>query len=172
MRYCMKFGDTNFIGVANAEKYNAFVNEDWELDTLLHHFAKEMQMGNILVFQMTEEGIEHSWNVTVNVGTDEINPKCFRRAIGYLRVTNNQLYLVDYDCLTMAAQFKDEKVPDKNCSNYKIDIENGDYKVEIIQYYNVDQNEYVGTNQTDVLLNFIKISNFRPRDNNVFWCTY
>lgn len=168
----MKFGDTNFIGVANPEKYNGFVDEDWKLDTLTHHFAKEMKKGNILVFQMTEEGIEHSWDVTVNIGTEEINPTCFRREIGYLSVSNNHLYLVDYDCLTMAAQFEDERVPDKNCSNYKIDIPNGNYEVEVIQYYDVDQNKYVGTNQTDLLLNFIQTSNFQPTDTNVFWYTY
>jgi len=172
MEYCMKFGDTNFIGIANTERYNSYVDEDWELDTLLRHFANETNKGNILVFQMTEEGIEHSWDISVKVNSDEINPNCFRRVIGYLRVTNNQLYLVDYDCLTMAAQFKDEKVPDGNCANYKINMENGDYKVEVIQYYNVDEDSRVGANQKDILFNFIKTSNFQSIDNNVFWCTY
>jgi hypothetical protein len=60
MKYCMEFGDTNFIGVVNAEKYKSFVHEDWELKMLLQHFANEMKVGNILVLQMTEEGIEHS----------------------------------------------------------------------------------------------------------------
>lgn len=60
MRFCMKFGDTNFIGVVNAERYKSFVDEDWEFEMLLQHFTNEMKNGNILVFQMTEEGIEHS----------------------------------------------------------------------------------------------------------------
>ncbi|WP_191126256.1 hypothetical protein [Cerasibacillus terrae] len=168
----MKFGDTNFIGVANVEEYRSFVDEDWDLDILLKHFGYETKKGNLLVFQMTEEGIEHSWNINVKIGADENISNCFRRVIGYLKVTNNQLFLVDYDCLTMAAQFKHEKVPDENCSNYKIDIKNGDYKVEVIQYYNVDENEYVGTNQTDISLNFIETSNFQPVENHVFWCTF
>ena len=168
----MNYGDTNFIGIANANTYKSFVNEDWELDQLLKHFGDEMQQGHILVFQMTEEGIEYSWRVDVRVGTEEITHPCFRKAIGYMEVTENKLFLVDYDCLTMAAQFEDNKVPDENCSNYKINMENGLYKVEVIQYYNVDEDEYVGSKETDILLNFIKVSDMEPISEGVFWCTY
>ncbi|MFI8710053.1 hypothetical protein ACIGHG_24095 [Bacillus sp. NPDC077411] len=168
----MGFGDTNFIGLVNAEQYKSFVDEDWELDMLLQHFTDEMKNGNILVFQMTEEGIEHSWDVEVEVGTEEVEQKCFRKAEGYIRVTGNQLYVVDYDCLTMAAQFESNKVPDKNCSNYKINIENGVYKVEVLQFYNVDNDKYVGTNEKDILLNFIKVPAFQQTVNRVFWCSF
>ncbi|WP_338128714.1 hypothetical protein [Aneurinibacillus migulanus] len=168
----MKYGDTNFIGVVNAERYKSFVDGDWELEMLLKHFTNEMKDGNILVFQMTEEGIEHSWNVEVKIGTEVIEQKCFRKAESYIKVTENQLYLVDYDCLTMAVQFESDKVPDKNCSNYKIDIENGVYKVDIFQFYNVDKDEYVGTNEQDILLNFIKVSDFQKTADNVLWCSF
>jgi len=168
----MEFCDTNFIGVVNADKYKSFVEKDWELDVLLQHFGNEMKKGHILVFQMTEEGIEHSWNVSVKIGTKEIDHKCFRKAVGYIKVTKNELYLVDYTCLTMSAQFEDEQLPDKNCSDFKIEIENGVYKVVAIQYYNVDENEYVGTNNVDILLNFVKVSDFQVLDDKVFWCTF
>lgn len=171
MKYCI-FGDTNFIGIVNAEKYQSFVDEDWNLDMLLHHFSNEMKKGHILVYQMTEEGIEHSWNVDVKIGTEEAVHKCFRKAVGYIKVTENKLYMIDYGCLTMAAQFEDEKVPDSNNIEYKIDIENGVYKVEFVQYYNVDKDEYAGTNETDVLLNFIKVEESQPVADAVFWCTY
>jgi hypothetical protein len=172
MKFCMNFGDTNFIGLANAAKYKPFVDEDWELDSLLQHFGDEMKQGHILVFQMTEEGIEYSWRVDVRIGTAEIAHKYFRKAVGYIEVTENQLYLVDYDCLAMAAQFEDEKVPDQNCSNYEIEIENGFYKVEAVQYYNVDKDEYVGANETDILLNLIKVPAGEPVAESVFWRTY
>ncbi|MBC6972213.1 hypothetical protein H9I32_07225 [Bacillus sp. Xin] len=168
----MEFGDTNFIGVVNAEQYKSFVDEDWELEMLLQHFADEMKNGNVLVFQMTEEGIEHSWSVEVKVGEESLKQECFRKAEGYIRVTENQLYLIDYDCLTMAAQFEDEKVPDKNCSKYKIDIENGLYKVEVLQFYNVDNDGYVGRNEKDIQLNFMKASVFQQTVDRVFWCSF
>lgn len=172
MKYCMEFDDTNFIGLVNAKRYKSFVDKDWELNILLKHFANEMKRGHILVFQMTEKGIEHSWEIDIKFGTKEISPKCFRRAVSYIEVTDNQLYLVDYGCLTLAAQFEDEKVPDINCSNYRIEIESGIYKVEFIQYYNVDEDEHIGTNNTDILLNFIKVSNFEPIVERVYWSTY
>lgn len=34
MKFCMEFGDTNFIGLVNAWQYKSFVDEDWELDGL------------------------------------------------------------------------------------------------------------------------------------------
>ncbi|WP_152657774.1 hypothetical protein [Oceanobacillus sp. CFH 90083] len=168
----MNFGDTNFIGVANADTYKSFVDEDWELDNLLQHFGDEMKRGHILVFQMTNEGIEYSSRVDVRVGAEEFVHTCFRKAVGYIEVTESQLYLVDYDCLTMAAQFEDNKVPDQNCSKYKMEIENGFYKVEIVQYYNVDKDEYVGMRETDVLMNFIRASDIETIAESVFWCTY
>ncbi|WP_445661394.1 hypothetical protein [Bacillus sp. FSL K6-3431] len=121
---------------------------------------------------MTEEGIEHSWNVEVKIGTNVTEQKCFRQAEGYIKVTDNQLYIVDYDCLTMAAQFESEKVPDINCSTYKIDIENGIYKVDIIQYYNVNKHEYIGKNDEDILLHFIKASDFQQLVEHVLWCNF
>ncbi len=172
MRYHMGFGDTNFIGVVNADKYTSFVDGDWDLKMLLQHFANEMQRGCILVFQMTEEGIEHSWNVDVEVGVDLTQQTCFRKDVGYIEVTDNQLFLVDYDCLTMGAQFSDEKVPDENCSKYKVNIENGFYKVEVIQFYNVDKDEYIGNSNADIILNFTRVEDFIQKINQVFWCTY
>lgn len=172
MRFYMDAGDTNLIGMDNVEQYKSFVDEDWELDILLKHFNDEMKNGHILVCQMTEEGIEHSWNVEVKIGTNTVEHKCFRRTEGYIKVTDNQLYLVDYDCLTMAAQFESDKVPDKNCSRYKIDIENGIYKVTIVQYYNVDKDEYVGTSDKDMLLHFTKVAEFQQSINHVLWGNY
>lgn len=70
------------------------------------------------------------------------------------------------------SQFLDEKVPDENCSKYKVNIENGFYKVEVIQFYNVDKDEYIGNSDTDILLNFTRVEDFIQKINQVFWCTY
>jgi len=172
MQFSMDFGDTNFIGLVNAEKYKSFVDEDWDLDMLLQHFSNEMKYGNILVFQMTEEGIEHSWRVDTKIGSELIDQNCYRKTEGYIKVTENQLYVVDYDCLTMAAQFESNKVPDDNCSKYKINIESGVYKVDIIQFYNADKDEYVGADKRDVLFNFVKVPYFQRIVDKVLWCTF
>lgn len=173
MNFVMGFGDTNFIGVANPKEYTSFVSKNWDVDDLLFkHIAAEMRNGHILFFQMTKEGIEHSWNVDVLFESDEVETTCFRKALGYIKVTDHELFLVDYDCITMAAQFEKHKVPDKNCSKYKIEIPNGVYKVEMHQYYNVDEDEYTGSDKRDVLLNFSKAEEFSPIADKIFWCTY
>lgn len=46
------------------------------------------------------------------------------------------------------------------------------YKLELIQFYNVDQDEYTGNDQTDLLLNFIKMEHVEETVDEVFWCTY
>ncbi|WP_237087903.1 hypothetical protein [Paenibacillus crassostreae] len=69
---------------------------------------------------MTNKGIEHSWNIDVGIGLEITDENYFRKAEGYISVTTNKLYIVDYDCLTMAAQFEDEEVPDDNCEKNQI----------------------------------------------------
>ena len=172
MKYCMDFGDTNFIGLVNCELYNSFLDEDWEFEQLLDHFVLEMNQNHILVFQMTNKGFEHSWNIEIKFGKQKLVKDYFRKFEGYIKVTNNELYLVDYDCLTMAAQFKDEYIPDKNCSRFKVKLENGTYRVNIYQFYNVDIDEYFGSDDIDILFEFIKGYNYKNQANSVIWQTY
>jgi hypothetical protein len=172
MKFCIEYGDTNFIGLVNPDEYKAFVDEDWELNELLLHFNNEMGNQNILAMQMTNEGIEHSWIVEAKIDENIIAGNYFRKAEGTIRVTTGCLYLVEYTCLTMAAQFQNEVIPDKNCSRYKIDIENGIYKVEVIQYLNVDSDERISSANVELLLNFTKIAVPQIINPEVFWCTY
>ncbi|NOU92127.1 hypothetical protein GC093_02605 [Paenibacillus sp. LMG 31456] len=172
MKFCMKFGDTNFIGLVNASEYKSFVNEDWQLGMLLNHFSDEMRNGNILVFEMTNRGVQHSWNIEIQIGKTDRDNKYFRSADGYIKVTNNKLYIIDYDCLTISAQFEDESVPDKNCSKNEIDLNNGIYKVVFDQFYNADSREFTGKSDIDILITLIEVSNFEVITDRVFWCTY
>lgn len=171
MEFHMKSGDTNFIGIANPNTYRSFVDEDWELEGLLRHFGDEMKDGHLLVCQMTEEGIEHSWKVDVRVDGESPAGPYLRRAEGFLEVTEGSLYLVDYDCLTMAAQFEDEEIPDRNCSQSRIELENGRYRVEIVQFYDVDQDKRIGTEECDLIIHFTPSDSAVPAE-RVFWCTY
>ncbi|MGM1046823.1 MAG: hypothetical protein ACQEXX_11840 [Bacillota bacterium] len=51
-------GDTNFMGIVNADRYTSFVDSDWDLDMLRQHVAEEMKKGNVIVWQLTSEGVE------------------------------------------------------------------------------------------------------------------
>ncbi|WP_127529774.1 hypothetical protein [Paenibacillus kobensis] len=172
MNICLKFGDTSIIGLVNAQEYKSFVNSDWKLNELLNHFSEQMTNGNLLVYQMTNEGIEHSWNILIENGSDITDEEFYRKAEGYIKVTSNRLYIVDYDCLTMSAQFEDSGVPDKNCKKNEIDLSNGTYKVTFYQYYNVDESNYMGRTDMDAKMVFTLVSDFQDNTDQVFWCTY
>ncbi|WP_405131707.1 hypothetical protein MHB43_08270 [Paenibacillus sp. FSL H8-0317] len=172
MGFRMEYGDTNFIALVNADQYKTYVSEDGELDMLLNHFVQEMQIGNILVLQMTNEGVEHSWTTEFTFENNIDVESCYRRAKGYIQVTDNQLYLVDYTCLTMAAQFEDCIVPDDNCARYRIELQNGTYQVEIIQYYNPDIGEYVGIKEAELIMDFKKVTELGKNEDKVIWCSY
>ncbi|GGG88594.1 hypothetical protein [Paenibacillus radicis (ex Gao et al. 2016)] len=172
MKYCLDRGDTNFIALVNADQYESFVDEDWQFDALLQHFSDEMQLGRLLVFQMTEEGIEHSWTIEVRFGASLDGKECFRRVEGYIEVTANTLYIADYDGLTMAAQFRDETIPDASSASRVIELNNGFYQVEVLQFYNADQNEYVGEDQIDMVINLKEVPELGANPDQVIWCSY
>lgn len=172
MKYKMKSGDTTFIGIANADTYMSFVDVDWSLNQLLKHFGEETKNANIMVFQMSVNGIEHSWKVKVTVNQENKVKGSYRKAQGYIRVTNKELYLVDYDCLTMAAQFNHRKVPDQNCSNYRISIQNGIYQVNVYQFYDVDSNSRTGSRLKDMLIEFHEVKDISSSMDTVYWCNF
>lgn len=172
MNIQLSFGDTNFIGLVNTDTYQSFVNEEWEFAELMQHFGQEMATGHILVYQMTDEGNEHSWNIEVASHNDEIVvDDYYRKAEGYIQVTNNVLYIVDYDCLTMSAQFADEPLPDANCEANQILIENGHYQVCLYQFYDADQDRFIGRNDVDITLVLSKVSQIQHQPDRVFWCS-
>lgn len=45
---------------------------------------------------MTEEGIEHSWNVKVKIGKEVAIEQYFRKAVGYIRVTAGDVFWCSY----------------------------------------------------------------------------
>ena len=50
-----------------------------------------------------------------------------------ITVTNGQLFLTNYEDLTMAAQFSDEKIPAKHNAELFIELDNGEYEITVRQ---------------------------------------
>lgn len=84
-------------------------------------------------------------------------------------VDKNELCFVEYTCLVMPAQFEDEKVPDRYCKKFRFNIENGLYKVDIRQYYYIDNHKHYGRNDIDSKFKFIKVLKCKERECKVFW---
>lgn len=146
-------GDTNFICLVNAHKYASFVDEDWDLVTnLIPHVVSEKQKGTILMYQMTQEGIEDDWKISITQSPLTFE-KYIKKSINYISVTDHSLYLIDYTNLTMAAQFDDEKIPDKSCAPFRIELDNGKYTVTAYLFKDVD-NDIVVNEESDLLFVF------------------
>ena len=71
-------------------------------------------------------------------------------------VKSNSLYLINYESLTMAAQFADVKLPGKHMEELLIKVDNGIYDIRIIQFYNFKTGSYVNRDDIDFLIEIQK----------------
>jgi hypothetical protein len=125
--------DSGFMGLVNADRYNSFVSKNWRFDDLRERFIQEMNQSNLLFWSTGQEGL---WNVRITTDKEEYKP--FRAFGGEINVTDEKLFLINYEDLSMAAQFQDEKLPLKHNADLGLRIENGIYNVKINQLFNPD----------------------------------
>ena len=165
-------GDTNFISLVNAQSYESFIDEDWDLiSDLIPHVITQQQKGNILMYQMTGEGIEADWRIAITHDSVTVK-KYLKKTVNYITVTDGSLYLIDYTNLTMAAQFSDEFIPDQDCAQFKIELENGSYAVSSYLFKDVD-NVILIFDDCDMLLVFQPYTDALPYLNQqICWSTF
>ena len=125
--------DSGFMGLVNADKYDSFVNENWEFNDLKERFIQEMNRSNLLFWSTGQEGL---WNVRVTTDKEEHKP--FRTIRGEINVTDEKLFLINYEDLSMAAQFQDEKLPQMHNADLELRVENGNYNVRVNQLFDPD----------------------------------
>jgi hypothetical protein len=125
--------DSGFLAIVNADRYNSYVSEDWELPELLNRFVDEMNNDNLIVWST---GTENTWTINfVNLPSDI---KSFREFNKSIEVTYGRLYLTNYEDLTMAAQYAEEKLPAKHNAQSYFLLDNGKYELRIRQLFNPD----------------------------------
>ncbi len=123
-------GDGIYLALIDPSRYESFVGADWdERDGLLEpHFVSQMSRGAALIWGT---GVEADWRVEVREGIT--SQPGFREVVGGIAVSNEGLYLCNYDSLSMAAQFSDHHLPDADCAENKIDLKPGNYEVRVVQ---------------------------------------
>ena len=129
--------DSGFLAIVNTDKFNSFVSEEWELSQLLNHFVDEMNKGHLIIWTT---GLENKW--TVNFTDKPTNKETFKEFTKTIEVTNGQLFLTNYEDLTMAAQFENEKIPSKQNANLYIKLDNGKYEITVRQLFDPAEYEY------------------------------
>ncbi|MGG9963182.1 hypothetical protein [Ferruginibacter sp. SUN106] len=129
--------DSGFLGIVNADKYNSFVSEDWRLSQLFNRFVDEMNNDNLILWST---GSENVWTVRfVNKPSDI---KSFREFYKTLEVTSGKIFLTNYEDLTMAAQYHDDKIPAKHNADLSFDLDNGRHEFQIRQLFDPDDNNH------------------------------
>jgi hypothetical protein len=155
--------DSGFVAIVNADRYHSFVDGNWELSQLLNHFVHEMNNDNLIIWQTGAEG-----NWQVQFVDKQTTQKSFREFSTSIEVTDRQLFLTNYEDLTMAAQFEDEKVPAKQNAHCYIQLDNGKYKVTVRQLFSPNQYVNDGNINFEVVIQADAIGNSQYIS-EVFW---
>ena len=159
--------DSGFIAIANADKYLSFVNKNWKFPQLLNHFIDEM---NKQAFIVWATGLQNTWTVTfMHKPTDK---KAFREFSKSIDVSNGQLFLTNYEDLTMAAQFDKEKIPANHNSDLCIKLGNGKYILTIRQMFDPENYEYDQSEKNDFeIITQVDRNDQDKKIDKVFWWT-
>jgi hypothetical protein len=120
--------DSGHLALVNAERYKPFIGSDWNFEQLQQRLTEQAKEKNIFIWATGAEGFQ---KVTVTLGpTTQSGSKEFR---GEIEVTHGCLYLTNYEDLSMAAQFEEEKLPATHNSNLQIRLPNAVYNVAVRQ---------------------------------------
>ena len=121
-------GDGSYLAILDAGRYASFVGSDWyENDRLLEpHFVEQMRRNVALVW---DTGLETDWRLEIREAFS--SDRGFREVVGSIESSNGTLCLVNYDSLSMAAQFADQRLPD--ASSKELLLAPGIYKFRVIQ---------------------------------------
>ncbi|TXK84670.1 hypothetical protein [Paenibacillus sp. N3.4] len=126
--------DSGFLGILNPHTYISFVDENWQLEQLINHFKHQINNKNLLLWGTGSEG---TWRVEVNNKMTERTG--FRDIEGIIEVTDNKLCLINYESLTMGAQFSDVILPEDHLKDCIFEISNGLYICRIIQMFEPEE---------------------------------
>ena len=157
--------DSGFLAIANPEKYNAFVSENWELPELFGRFVEEMNRENLIIWATAMGGGE--W--TVAILDKATNKKAFREFDKSIVVTNGQLCLTNYEDLTMAAQYANEKIPAKHNSDLIIPLVSGRYIFTVRQMFDPEDYDYEAERKINFEIVIKPDNDLMQKTENVFW---
>jgi hypothetical protein len=157
--------DSGYLAIVNPGEYNSFVDENWKLQQLFNRFVEEMNNDNLIIWAT---GLENDW--TVNFVAAPSDESSFREFSKTIKITNNKLYLANYEDLTMTAQFPDESLPAKHHANLFVALDNGEYEFTIRQLFDPNDKEYVADNKInfEVVVQLMRESKSRKVE-RIFW---
>lgn len=163
--------DSGFIGLANLSKYNSFIGRHWDFELMKERIVAEINNNNLLFWGT---GREDKWKVLVTMDSEKDRPKPFRTTEALIEVSSNKLHLVNYETLTMAAQFEKVTLPEKHLQDLQFELDNGLYLVTFAQLVNPEFSAERGEVDFEIRLELVNDpEEYYPNDfGNIFWNVY
>lgn len=163
--------DSGFMGIANLNKYESFVDSNWDFEMLKKRIVDQINLNNILFWSTGREDI---WNVQVTTNANLASSNFYRIEEGLIEVTDEKLYLVNYETLSTTAQFQDIKLPERHLENLNFELNNGLYLVEFGQLNDPEKIDERAEVDFEIRLELIKNANeYYPNNfGNIFWNVY
>jgi len=163
--------DDGFIALVNSANYQGFVDDDWQFDELMSHFVNQINQGNIIVWQTSNDG---GGNWSVSFQEQPSSTHAFRQFEQIINVTTGELFLTNYSDLTMAAQFSDASIPATHNADLKIGLKNGLYKVTVRQLFDPDNylEHFDSESEEDVSFEIVVTPTTEPAEqqvSSVYW---
>src|SRR5579883_1304886 len=118
------------LALVDLAAYRSFVAPDWTLESLRQHFAAEMARVAMLAWGTGAPG-----NWRVEVARERVGGAGFRECSGRIPATTERLHLTSYDELTVAAQFRDVRLPRPGTEEWVVAVEPGWYGCRVVQLY-------------------------------------
>jgi hypothetical protein len=160
--------DSGFLAIVNPARYHSFVNSDWEFEELMQRFKIEMRNNNLIIWS---SGGERTWKIQVLEALSD--RKAFRQFDKLIEVTENQLLLINYEDITMAAQFEGEPLVTERNKNQLFDIKNGVYNVTIRQMFDPENLEAIPSDEKAdfeiIFTSFITEGDMKEHNDTIIW---
>jgi hypothetical protein len=142
--------DSGFLGIVNTHLYKTFVKEDWKYEDIEHHIINEMNNYSILFWKTDNED---EYSIELKEAKIKTNEKGY---IGSIKVTNEELFLVNYESITMAAGNENATLPEKHLKEYRIALPNGNYHIKVNKKGRKYKIEYSKTEKLENVFTMIR----------------
>jgi hypothetical protein len=161
--------DTGYLALVDHAAYTSFVDENWTVAQLQEHFKAQMIAKHLLLWRTGREDV---WRVQVSI--EATGARGFREIASPIVVTAGRLLLTNYDSLSMAASFRDVKLPETYQQNLVLNIPAGEYRCRIVQalapsLFGNEVSEIRERASADFFVELVTVSESLPPWKNVPW---
>lgn len=143
--------DSGLMALVDPDEYASFLGEDFTFDDFKRHCVSEMSRHRMLIWGT---GAEATWNVELRLSQDA--PAGFREIVGGIRSSRGRLALVNYEDLSMAAMYADERLPLPHAP-HAIQLPAGEYECRIVQLQPPEEHDEESGNA-----DFVMVLNNKP----------